>query len=378
MKRFAFILALIALASCEIHFELDKASDPVMYVQYLPSSEIDAKIMVAYAEPAFDKPAAQAHPFNVSDVTVTVNGAAAVVTEDAEQGSWNRHILHVKAHSAIKPGDEIKVEVSGKDVPTASASTVVPERPQIKSITFTKDEKDSTDVWKVVMKLGKPVQEGEYYGIKAVKYSEWYTAYGEDMFHYQIDTIANTEYFNPGQLADFADLNSLDLDNYASISYQDGFMRSELFMGEGMTLLTSRQIEGDTYTFYVNAVDSFVWSEFDFDFDLPDMGDDYDYPLPDEPDIPDDTEEEEPEEPEPEFWMYLGEKSQFRFEIYRLSEEFYNYAKAQYLSTFNMLSNFGVIPPNFTYTNVRGGIGIVAGISGVGTQWIIPPEPEKE
>ena len=60
MKRFAFILALIVLASCEIHFELDKASDPVMYVQYLPSSEIDAKIMVAYADPAFDKPAAQA------------------------------------------------------------------------------------------------------------------------------------------------------------------------------------------------------------------------------------------------------------------------------------------------------------------------------
>ena len=60
--------------------------------------------------------------------------------------------------------------------------------------------------------------------------------------------------------------------------------------------------------------------------------------------------------------------------MYRLSEELYNYCKAQYLGTFNILSNFGVTPPNFTYTNIHDGIGIVGGISEACSDWFTLPD----
>ena len=380
MKKPIILLALLALVSCEIHFDLEKVSDPALYVQYLPSSGTDGRIMVCYAEPAFDKPAKTPHPFNASDVTITVNGVKATVSVDTENSSWNRHYLDVSTSAPIKAGDEISVTVTGKDVPTATASTTVPECPVIKSVTLTQAVMDSSDVWKVVMKLDRPVKEGEYYGIKAVKYNEWYAAHGPDLLNLQIDTTRYTEYFNPGQVASYADINSLDLDNYVSVSYTDGFVSASTYMGQCLTLLTARQIDGDTYTFYANAADSFVWSDINIDFDLGDIdyGDsDYSDYYDDYGDYDDPEDPEEPEEPE-EIWMYLGEKNRYRFEFYRLSDEFYHYAKAQYLSNYNMLSNFGITPPNFTYTNVIGGLGVVAGLSGSGTGWIDPPELVKE
>ena len=72
--------------------------------------------------------------------------------------------------------------------------------------------------------------------------------------------------------------------------------------------------------------------------------------------------------------LVLVDNAQYVVELYRLSEELYNYFKAQYLMEFNMLSNFGVTPPNFTYSNVLGGLGIVGGISGVRTQWLELPD----
>ncbi len=49
--------------------------------------------------------------------------------------------------------------------------------------------------------------------------------------------------------------------------------------------------------------------------------------------------------------------------LHRLSKEFYYYAKAQYQSNFDFLSNMGLTPANFTYSNIRGGIGLIGAIS---------------
>ena len=52
--------------------------------------------------------------------------------------------------------------------------------------------------------------------------------------------------------------------------------------------------------------------------------------------------------------------------------------KAQYLGNFDMLSNFGVSPPNFTYSNIRGGIGITGAMSSSITPWYTVEETEEE
>ena len=93
------------------------------------------------------------------------------------------------------------------------------------------------------------------------------------------------------------------------------------------------------------------------------------------PDFPDDYEDPGEGEDEP-YYIYfiVSESQEVQMEVFRLSEELFNYCKAQYLMNFNMLSNFGLSPPNFTYTNVSGGVGIVGGISSYKTVWFDVPK----
>ena len=77
-------------------------------------------------------------------------------------------------------------------------------------------------------------------------------------------------------------------------------------------------------------------------------------------------------------YIIVSSKTEYRMELYRLSEELYNYCKAQYLGNFDMLSNFGVSPPNFTYSNIRGGIGITGAMSSSFTPWYTVEETKEE
>ena len=56
-------------------------------------------------------------------------------------------------------------------------------------------------------------------------------------------------------------------------------------------------------------------------------------------------------------------KTIYTFTLSRLSTEFFLYAKALYQSNFDFLSNMGLTPANFTYTNVSGGLGMVGAMS---------------
>ena len=395
------VLMLLAAASCEIPFALDNVSEPAFYVQYLPGAGMSNDMMVAYAEPAFEKPGKVQHPFRISDVKVLVNGVPASLAEVPDTAVWNRHRLTVSAGSEIKPGDRIEVSVSGGGAPEASSSTVIPKMPGMPSLSITPVTRDSSDAWQISMKMASPVADGDYFGLKAKRRRTYYTAvvpnikipdfpfdpsnpvtpFAEldvpDVPGTVIDTTVSVSYFTPGQIASTADINSLDLDGYTSVGFQDGFINTGFFSGEPLMLLTVRQFAGgDTYTFYANTFDSFDFGAIDFggiDFGEPAAEDD---PSADDPgDMP-----KEPEEPEdPEFIRIpLGYDEEYALELYRLSDEFYNYAKAQYLVSFNMLSNFGVTPPNFTYTNVSGGLGVVAGLSAVVTPWLKVPQREAD
>ena len=52
------------------------------------------------------------------------------------------------------------------------------------------------------------------------------------------------------------------------------------------------------------------------------------------------------------------------------------YAKAQYQSNFDFLSNMGLTPANFTYSNIRGGIGLIGAISTTRTEPFIIEKPD--
>ena len=376
MKKYVHILLLLAFAavSCEIPFKLDDVSEPAIYVQYLPCSGAQNGIKIGYASPAFGKADMSRRPFNVSDVTVTVDGVKAAVEEINSEEAWNMHTLSLTGLPELKPGSEVALSVKGNGVPDVHSSTVIPRKPVLKSVELIPEMVDTNSVLRIVVKLDKPVEEGEYYGIKAYVRSTTVTLQGKSMFDCQTDTTVIVSSFTPGKIASYADLNSLDLDNYTSVGYQNGFLDTGLFSGSAMTLLSQRQFDGDTYTFYANSFDSFDAFEGMFDLnggEIPQTPPDFEWPEGEEG-------EGEGEEEPPTFYMVLSFDHEYRVEIYRLTEEFYNYAKAQYLSTFNMLSNFGVTPPNFTYSNIIGGLGIVAGLSVVSSDWIPGPKEEEE
>lgn len=366
-----------ALSSCEIPFALDDVSEPVIYLQYIPAGGGEAPGMrLAYADPAFGKDSGKRYSLSARDVSISVNGKAMPLDDSQIESDGNMFTLRPGCRFA--PGDQVRVEVKGHGVKDVHAETTVPQMPEIASVGLEKVQRDSSEATRVLMTLPSAVSDRDYYGLKTAIRTTAVSMTVPKMppmpqfgptaafpLPVQLDTTVSVIYTTAGQIATTADINNLDLDGFASISFENGFISSGLFRGEPMMLLSSRRFDGAEYSFYVNSLDSFSWSDIDFDFDF----DEPDEPV--EPVDPVDPEEpEEPEEPEmPDPKILISSKQEIRLELYRLSDELYNYCKAQYLVSFNMLSNFGVTPPNFTYSNIVGGIGIVGAMSVTKSDW---------
>ena len=68
----------------------------------------------------------------------------------------------------------------------------------------------------------------------------------------------------------------------------------------------------------------------------------------------------------------------FRLLFYKVSPEFYRFNRAQYLLENNALAELGLSPSTFSYTNVRGGFGVLAALTCNTTQWYPAPyAPER-
>ena len=404
MKKYlrygALCAMILALASCEIRFELDNVTEAKMYVEYLPSPD-SPYMEIAFAEPAFKSVSKDPYEFRDSDLNVTVNGKQADISyidlDTAVELGLAYHGGNTRYARAIlgegfKPGDNIELRLEGRGVKPAHAYTSIPQRPEIKEVTMTPVEVDSSEAIKVVMRLAANVSDNEYYGLKAAirtttisAHSPYlYTDDGEEEgeqpmstaalipglpVDVEIDTLVTVYYSIAGQLASTADLNSLDLDAFANVQYVNGMIGTGIFSSEPMMLLPGKMFKDGTYSFYINSLDTTVWTPsliFTPNDDIP-----YELPvtIPGEGDGDDEPLEDVP------FYMVLSQKNELQLELFRLTDALYNYCKARYLESFNMLSNFGVTPPNFTYTNVYDGLGIVGGLCGVVTPWYPIPEP---
>ena len=389
MKQFICIIALGLLAcACQIPFSIDNISEPRFFVELIPAAGEDATTMkVAYAIPAYGEKPAAFYKLDTKDIHLEVNGKR-IVAESLEwesRGESWKTVLPCR----FAPGDKVSVTLSEANVPTASASTVIPEPPVISSVDISNIEKEDSDGRRVVVKLNRDVADGEYYGVEILLKEEMYFAKLTTGMPPAVllDTIKYENYISPGQIASMADISNMDLDAFASVSYRYGGLLSEgdfyvldevVFSAyRPMSLLGARQFDGNSYSFYINADFNFgdMLGGTNFDMEPPTETSDGEG-FPDHDEEPGDS--EDPEEPG-EYMFPLGSKTWYQIEVFRLSDELYNYCKAQYLKDYNILSNFGVTPPNFTYSNVSGGLGIVGGISRCKTELIPAPfnkEPE--
>ncbi len=384
MKKYWILLAMAALVcSCEIPFSLEDISEPRFLVECVPAAGADTlDVMVAYADAAYSKKRVGKYPFSSENVEITVNDKP--VNTSALKWVQKGNCFRSYICGDFAPGDRVTVTAKGKEMPTATGSSIIPEEPKLAEVKIasTGDKKDTTAL-RVSVKMAEPVRNGDYYGMEIKMYEEsYFVELTEEPPFFRMDTVKYTLHTTPGQVASMADINNMDLDGFAQVRYVYGGLinrsRGETYEYRPMVLLSSRQFEGDTYSFYLNASFSFIDEILDgmtgdTGYEEPDVVDDTDYG--DEPEYPEDD-PEYPEEPEV-YRILIGLKTWYEIEVFHLSDELYNYCKAQYLMDFNILSNFGVTPPNFTYSNIEGGLGVVGGVSRT-SSGLIPDPNNKE
>ncbi len=313
MKKLLHILALAALlSSCEIPFELDSAGEAKIYVQGIVNNG-EVFVTTRLAQP--------------------VNGEVyADVPMHVEQ-SWD--------------GDVFSLSVRASGLETAKGSTTVPPAVLLRDLSWQRVQVDTIDATEICLTLDHAPGEGEYYGIQIVREDEITFADGS---HSEI-----TSYGTPGYILTAAESGTFDLEDFVQVNFDGTFLGGADY--RPITLVTRKQFDGATYRFYLNSFDSSILDGIRDN--MPDgetgmagggiisgeVGPGSGGSGLDPGKIP------------------VQLNTSYEFILYRLSPEFYFFAKALFQSNFDFLANMGLIPANFTWSNVSGGLGFVGAVS---------------
>lgn len=358
LSRFAALAALLlpVLNGCQIPFELDHAAPARIYVQCVPADG-QTVLQILYAAPAYGN-SRSLFDFHASNVSLQVNGQEVPVREDEDENGVRdgRFISDV----ALKEGDAVSVSVSGPDVPTVTGSTVIPRRPTILSVTHEDIQLDTISGTRVTLSLDWVPGEEDYYGVQIAQ---------RMLLHYvkfeELGTDTVVTYITPGQMLSIAEAGSVDMDGYVQVNYTDGLL------GRGidapMRLLKARQFDGQQYSCYLNSLDASLMAQWLGPNRLPgwlnpNSGD------PDD-DTPEDEQDGEDDGLDPDK-LYFSTTVEYNFIVYQLAPELFHYGKALYHSNFDFLSNLGLTPANFTYSNISGGLGVVGALARTETGFI--------
>lgn len=346
MKKPLHILALALLtailSACEIPFELRQDAQPKIYLQGIASGD-SVVVTPLYAAPITTETAVHVPSLRVE---LRVNGQL----RQAEQKEGRSPF--VSRGLALQEGDEVEVTVSGEGL-QATGRSFVPHQPRIEHMEWEEVQIDSINAIRVRLTLDEAPGEDDFYGIRIPCRQTYYYLDG----HEEQQLL----YFTPGYILSAADSGNFDLEDFLQLNY-DGNTLGSTGAYVPLTLLTRKQFEGKVYSFYLNSFDAGILQRIRDS--LPEgetgmagggivsgeVGGD-----------PGGNGEKDPWDPEnlDPSQIFYAIDSEYRFEILRLSPEFFYYAKALYQSNFDFLSNMGLTPANFTYTNVEGGLGFV-------------------
>ena len=346
MKKPLHILALALLtailSACEIPFELRQDAQPKIYLQGIASGD-SVVVTPLYAAPITTETAVHVPSLRVE---LRVNGELRQVEQKEGRAPF------VSRGLGLKEGDEVEVTVSGEGL-QATGRSFVPHQPRIEHMEWEEVQIDSINAIRVRLTLDEAPGEDDFYGIRIPCRQTYYYLDG----HEEQQLL----YFTPGYILSAADSGSFDLEDFLQLNY-DGCTLGSTGAYVPLTLLTRKQFDGKVYSFYLNSFDAGILQRIRDS--LPEgetgmagggivsgeVGGD-----------PGGNGEKDPWDPEnldPSQIVYVID-SEYRFEILRLSPEFFYYAQALYQSNFDFLSNMGLTPANFTYTNVEGGLGFV-------------------
>lgn len=343
MKRFCLIfLAALLAASCEIPFEIKQEGEPKIYLQAVADN---SSVTVTYRK-AVPINHQGSQELQGEKVEILLNGTPLEnkVREEVPNS------VEAVFPQPLQANDVISVSLRADGVETVSGSTTVVPQPDVRDFSFDDVKVSDVEAKEVRLTLEHAPEEGEYYGIQI--YSLTTTVYMDQSI---TEDIA---FLTPGYLLTQADSGSFDLEDFMQVNY------SLKIMGMSgdyrpLTLVTKKQFEGNTYKFYLNSFDSSILDSIRENMPDGETG------MAGGGIISGDVGSQLPGEGE---WdpsrIPISCTIQYYIYFYRLSQEAYLYAKAMYQSNFDFLSNMGLTPANFTWSNVQGGLGFVGAIRG--------------
>ena len=326
MKKVFYILSMLLLAaSCEIPFQLEQNGQPRIYVQGIAHN---------------------------GEVFVTKQVANPVSGKQLGQ-------VPVDVRTSFD-GDRFSLEARADGIGTVSGSTTVPPKPDLVAVTAKTFPIDTLTVTQVTFKLDHAPQEGEYYGIRIRRDQHLVFEDGTEK-----DT---TSYATPGYILTLIESGSFDLEDFMQVGFDGQFLGGREY--QALTIVTKKQFRENEYTFYLGSFDSQLLDairgrmpEGDTDaagggIATGEVG----------------NQKDKKEKIEP-----IETHTEYTFSFCRLSEEFFLFAKAMFQSNFDFLANMGLIPANFTWSNVKGGLGFVGAVSSVTMgPYCYDPEEEEE
>ena len=303
---------MLLAASCEIPFELDQTGEAKIYVQGIVNNG-EVFVSAQLAQPVTGKLQADA-PMEIDQ-------------------AWD--------------GDEFSLRVRTAGVAPVSGRTTVPPPVEIRDMAWQRVQVDTIDAVDIRLTLDHAPGEGEYYGIQIRQ-------------HYEITYKDGTSeemdvYGTPGYILTASESVSFDLEDFMQVNFDGRYLGGADYMP--LTLITQKQFEGKVYQFYLDSFDASILDGIRNR--MPDgetgmagggiisggVGPGSGGQGFDPGKIPVDM------------------KTTYTFTFYRLSREFFLYAKAMFQSNFDFLANMGLIPANFTWSNVEGGLGFVGAVN---------------
>lgn len=334
MKKFPYIATLLLLAvSCEIPFDLDQDGEPRIYVQAIVK---------------------RGHVHIVPMVASPVNGEAVPLSSIQVQASLNGEPLKVEkgdsiwysaSYPLLEEGDEVAVTVRSGSLAPATGSTRFPLPMSVEDFSWKRVQVDTIDAVSVSVRLDHEPGEKEYYGIRIFRQDHLLLP-GNTYMSFQ-------NYLTPGYILTADEIARFDLEDLMQVNYDDRYLGGRDY--QPLTFLNRKHFEGDTYHFYLNSFDASILSRIRDNRPGGNSGTAGGGSGSGDVVPPDGGGEQTPVTP-------IGRRTIFSIAICRLSPEFYFYAKALFQSNFDFLANMGLVPANFTWSNVEGGMGFVGAI----------------
>ena len=380
MKLFRFfILSVLAvsLCGCEYNFALEGLDEgSKLYVQCLAGNSDRTYINIQKAM-GVNTSGGSVLP-DVESITLKVNGRECPVekfilpdppqeesylgtrTSPAEPVPYDIEEYYILKRynlwctdAPIKAGDEVSLQVKAKGMEEASATTSVPQKIVIQEIkaaprctTITSFDNTYTQDYMSFDVTLADVSPDDYIGLTIAYKADNIYEYSDG----RTESYSYASYSQPinwtegtGMIDDIQESQGEWIDAY----YNNFFIDS--YYSRGMQLISGKNLKNGHLVFdcYIPYSSENYSDTYDYDDELGQLV------LSGQ--------------------VHLITECRYQLNLYRVSPEFFRYNKAQYLLRTNYLAELGLSPSTFSYTNLRGGFGVLGSLTCTSTPWYLSP-----